>query len=99
MAGIEIKSIEGRSVSLPAESLDALRGALRGTFSLPGEAGYEEARTIWNAMIDKKPAAVVRAAGAGDVMQAVRLAAQHKLLLAVRGGGHNIAGNLSLIHI
>jgi len=93
MAGIEIKSNEGRSVSLPSEALDALRGALRGTLSLPGEAGYDEARTIWNAMIDKKPAAVVRAAGAGDVMQAVRLAAQHKLLLAVRGGGHNIAGN------
>ena len=93
MAGIEIKSNEGRSVSLPSEALDALRGALRGTLSLPGEAGYDEARTIWNAMIDKKPAAVVRAAGAGDVMQAVRLAAQLKLLLAVRGGGHNIAGN------
>jgi FAD/FMN-containing dehydrogenase len=66
---------------------------LRGALCLPGVAGYEEARSIWNAMIDRRPAAVVRAAGASDVIQTVRLAAQHGLLLSVRGGGHNIAGN------
>ena len=93
MAELGIKTIDGKSVSLSSEALDALRGGLRGVLSLPGEAGYDEARTIWNAMIDKRPAAVVRAAGASDVIQSVRLAAKHGLLLSVRGGGHNIAGS------
>jgi FAD/FMN-containing dehydrogenase len=93
MGGIVVKTIDGKSISLAAGALDALRGGLRGGLSLPGEAGYDEARTIWNAMIDKRPAAVVRAVGASDVVQTVRLAAQHGLLLSVRGGGHNIAGN------
>jgi len=60
---------------------------------MPGEPGYDEARTIWNAMVDRKPAAIVRAAGAADVLLTVRFAREHKLLLAIRGGGHNIAGN------
>src|SRR5262245_31436942 len=93
MAGISVKTGDGKSVSLSAEAVDGLRGALRGALCLPGDAGYDEARTLWNAMIDRKPAAIVRAAGASDVIQTVKLAAQHGLLLAVRGGGHNIAGN------
>jgi len=93
MAGISVKTGDGKTATLSAEALDGLRGALRGAVCLPGDAGYDEARTIWNAMIDRRPAAIVRAAGASDVMQTVKLAAQHGLLLAVRGGGHNIAGN------
>ena len=93
MAGIAVKTVDGKSVSLSTEALDALRGGLRGDLNLPGEAGYDEARTIWNAMIDKHPAVVVRALVASDVIQTIRLAAQHGLLLSVRGGGHNIAGN------
>ncbi len=93
MAGIEVKTTDQKTAPVSAEALDAFRGGLRGALCLPGDAGYDEARTIWNAMIDRKPAAIVRALGASDVMQTVRLAAQHKLLLAVRGGGHNIAGN------
>jgi FAD/FMN-containing dehydrogenase len=93
MAELVVKTIDGKNTSLSSDALDALRGGLRGALCLPGEAGYDEARTIWNAMIDKRPAAVVRAAGASDVIQTVRLAAQHGLLLSVRGGGHNIAGS------
>jgi FAD/FMN-containing dehydrogenase len=93
MTGIVVKTIDGKSASLSSEALGALAGGLRGALCLPGEPGYDEARTLWNAMIDKRPAAVVRAAGASDVIQTVRLAAQHGLLLSVRGGGHNIAGN------
>jgi FAD/FMN-containing dehydrogenase len=74
-------------------SFEPLRAAVRGALCLPGEPGYEQARTIWNAMIDRHPAAIVRAAGAADVVQAVNFARENKLLLAVRGGGHNIAGN------
>ena len=93
MAEILVKSVDGKNVSLAAEALDALRSGIRGTLCLPGDPGYDEARTLWNAMIDKHPAAVVRAVGASDVIQTVRLAAQHGLLLSVRGGGHNIAGS------
>jgi len=88
MAGIAVRTIDGKSASLSPEALGALRGGLRGSLCLPGEAGYDEARTLWNAMIDKRPAAVVRALGANDVIQTVRLAAQHGLVLSVRGGGH-----------
>jgi FAD/FMN-containing dehydrogenase len=93
MAEVKVRTTNGGSTALSSELLDGLRSGLRGALCLPGEAGYEEARSIWNAMIDRRPAAVVRAAGASDVIQTVRLAAQHGLLLSVRGGGHNIAGN------
>jgi FAD/FMN-containing dehydrogenase len=88
-----VKTIDGASVSLSSDVLAGLAAGLRGTLSSPGEARYEQARTLWNAMIDRRPAAIVHAAGASDVIQTVRLAAQHGLLLSVRGGGHNIAGS------
>ena len=90
---ISVKTSDGRSTQLSAEAIEAFRAGLRGAFCLPGEPGYDEARTLWNAMIDRRPAAVVRAASAADVMRTVRLASDQRLLLAVRGGGHNIAGN------
>src|SRR6187399_2206900 len=93
MSGIGVKTNDGKAVELSTEALAGLRGGLRGTLCLPGDPGYDEARTLWNAMHDKKPALIVRAAGASDVMLAVKTAAEHGLLLAVRGGGHNIAGN------
>src|SRR5258706_13964357 len=79
--------------ALAPELLQTLRGSLRGTLCLPGEPGYDQARAIWNAMIDRKPTLIVRAAGAADVMQAVDFARTHRLTLAIKGGGHNIAGN------
>lgn len=93
MSGIIVKTMDGGSVTLEAGALDVLRASLRGALCLPADPGYDEARTLWNAMIDRHPAAIVRAAGASDVIQTVRLAAQHGLLLSIRGGGHNIAGN------
>jgi FAD/FMN-containing dehydrogenase len=73
-------------------AIDALRPRLRGPVFLPGEAGYEDARTVWNAMIDRKPAAVVRCLGTADVIASVQFAREHDLLLCIKGGGHNIAG-------
>ena len=76
----------------PATALDALRADLAGTLALPGEEAYTEATTIWNGMVTKRPAAVVRAASIDDVARVVRHAADTGTELSVRGGGHNIAG-------
>ena len=93
MGSVTFKTANGGTTTIGSEALDALGASLRGTLCLPGQPAYETARTIWNAMIDRRPAAVVRAAGAADVMRAVDFARTHELPLAVRGGGHNIAGN------
>ena len=88
-----IKKNDGGQASIAPDAVDALRAQLRGVLCLPGDEGYDKARTLWNAMIDRKPALVVRAQGASDVMAAVNFARTNGLLVAVKGGGHNIAGN------
>jgi len=70
----------------------ALRPSLRGELIQPGDAHYEEARKVYNAMIDKRPALIARCADVTDVVAAVNAAREHGLLLAVRGGGHNGPG-------
>lgn len=65
----------------------------QGDLLSPGDAGYDEARQIWNAMIDRKPALIARCRSPEDVVQAVRWARNEKMLVSIRGGGHNIAGN------
>lgn len=72
---------------------DSLRAALRGPLLLPGDAGYDAGRALWNGMIDRRPAAIVRAAGAADAVAAVRFARAQGMALSIRGGGHNVAGN------
>ena len=94
MADIQVRSCRGGSVAVAATDLDALRSRMRGPVLLPGDTGYDEARRIWNGMIDRWPALILRCAGAADVVQAVRFARrQGELLLSIRGGGHNIAGS------
>jgi FAD/FMN-containing dehydrogenase len=78
---------------LPDSVISDFAAQIRGEVVLPDDPSYDEIRKIWNAMIDRRPGMIVRCAGVSDVMQAVSLARQHDLLLAVRSGGHNIAGN------
>jgi len=77
---------------LTDEQIAPLREGVRGTVISPGEDGYDNARRVWNGMIDRHPALIVQCAGVADVMAAVRFAADHELPIAVRGGGHNVAG-------
>lgn len=70
-----------------------LRSKLRGEVLLPGDAGYDDARKIYNAMIDKRPGLIARCAGVNDVVQCIKTARANDLLVSVRGGGHNVAGN------
>ena len=70
-----------------------LRNRLAGEILLPGDGAYESARRIWNATIDKRPGMIVRCRNTSDVVHALNFARRNGLLLAVRGGGHNIAGN------
>jgi FAD/FMN-containing dehydrogenase len=84
--------MQGREIDLSQEKLDALRLRLRGPLLSPSDAGFGESRTVWNAMIDRRPAAVVRCVGVSDVIESVRFARDHDLLLCIKGGGHNIAG-------
>lgn len=77
-------------------NLDALRSRIRGRILTPESAGYDGARRLWNGMIDRRPAAIVRCAGAEDVAAAVRFAAEQDLFPAIRGGGHNVAGLASV---
>jgi len=80
-------------VNLSSNAIEELKAATRGKVLLPGDSGFDEARRIWNAMIDRRPAMIVRCAGVADVRRAVAFARDNDLLLAVRGGGHNIAGS------
>jgi hypothetical protein len=93
MTDLIIRTLEGSTKKIAQDVVSALRAKVRGTVALPGEDGYDAARTIWNAMIDRRPGLVVRCLGAADVINAVTLARDENLLVAVRGGGHNIAGN------
>jgi len=89
---MKIRTTEGREIELQQDKLDGLKMRLRGTLSVPGDAGHEESRTVWNAMIDRQPAVVARCRGVADVIACVQFARENDLLLCIKGGGHNIAG-------
>ncbi|MFB3915829.1 MAG: FAD-binding oxidoreductase [Terriglobales bacterium] len=74
------------------EKAQKLQGKLQGTVVLPGDATYDEVRQVWNAMIDRRPAVIVRCGAADDVAYAIEFARENGLDISVRGGGHNIAG-------
>jgi FAD binding domain-containing protein/berberine-like enzyme len=73
-------------------AIEKFKANLRGPLLRPGEAGYDEARKVWNGMIDRRPALIARCLGTADVIRSVEFVREQDLAVAVRGGGHNIAG-------
>ncbi|RVN69906.1 FAD-binding oxidoreductase, partial [Sinorhizobium meliloti] len=88
-----LTNLQSGITMVSAAAIEAFTARLRGRVLVATDAAYYEARTIWNGMIDRRPGLIVQCAGAADVVNAVRFAAENQLLVAVRGGGHNIAGN------
>jgi FAD/FMN-containing dehydrogenase len=78
---------------VPPAAVRALASRVSGPILLPGDSRYERSRRVFNAMIDRRPAMIIRCAGPGDVMQGVAFAREHGLRLSVKGGGHNVAGS------
>jgi FAD/FMN-containing dehydrogenase len=83
---------DGRHILLRRADIADFAASLRGELLLADSAGYDDARKIWNGMFNRKPALIARCAGAADVMQSVKFARAHELLVAVRGGGHSLSG-------
>jgi FAD/FMN-containing dehydrogenase len=80
------------STTVDRASVERLERRVRGQVATPGQPGYDEARRVWNGMIDRYPEVVVRCTGPADVAEAVHVARAQDLLLAVKGGGHSFAG-------
>ncbi len=72
---------------------DELKAGLRGRLLRPGDDAYDEARRLWNGMFDRRPALIAQCAGVADVVRAVNFGREHRLPLAVRGGGHSFPGH------
>ncbi len=85
-------AIETRPGAIERSKVEALSAQIRGGIMLPDSPDYDEARTLYNAMIDKHPAMIVRCRDAADVISALRFGREHDLQIAIRGGGHNVAG-------
>jgi hypothetical protein len=85
-------SSDGKPVMLTGAEVKELRAALRGKLLLAQDAGYDQARRVWNGSIDRHPAFIVRCESREDIVHAVQFASAHSLLTAVKGGGHSISG-------
>src|ERR687885_1724007 len=92
MEDFRVATTTGTDTVLEEAAVEEFKAGLRGELLRPGDDGYEEARTVWNAMIDKRPALIARCAGAADVIHSINFARINKVLVAVRSGSHDVAG-------
>ncbi len=79
--------------SIDAEAIEGFTAGVRGAVIRPGDRGYDDARAIWNGLIDRRPELIVQCTGAADVVDAVNFAREQNVLLSIKAGGHNVAGN------
>src|SRR3990170_3508097 len=88
-----IRGASGASVDLDGDRLEEFRTTIRGRVIAPEDAGYDDARAVHNAIYDRRPGLIVECSGTADVVDAVALAKELDLLVAVRGAGHSVAGH------
>jgi len=93
MAAVPARTLQNRMIELEARAIDGLKNRMSGTVLLPGDRDYNEARVLWNGMIDRRPAIIARCMSVADVVAALSLGREHDLLIAIKGGGHNVTGN------
>ena len=84
--------IDRTAFAVDSSLVDQLRTSVRGELLVPGHSGDDEARAVWNAMIDRRPAIIARCLGSADVLACVNFAREHDLTLSIKGGSHNISG-------
>jgi FAD/FMN-containing dehydrogenase len=93
MPDLSMTASTGSHIVIEGTTVETFKTSLRGELLRPGDTDYDEARKVWNGMIDKRPGLIARCTGVADVISAVDFARTHQLLVSVRGGGHNIPGN------
>jgi len=93
MSALQIATKDGESAEIKMAAVEVLERDLRGSLIFPYSTGYDDARRIWNGMIDRRPAVIAHCVGTADVVSTVNFAREHDLLVAVKGGGHNVAGD------
>lgn len=93
MPSLSYLTLDNQRQPLPQSAVDTFAPGISGGVLRRGDAGYDDARKVWNATVDRHPALIARCLTVGDVQAAVRFAAAHRMLMSVRGGGHHIAGN------
>ncbi|MBA5776020.1 FAD-binding oxidoreductase [Stappia sp. F7233] len=93
MHDMSLQTLQSGKTKISAAAIEDLAARQRGPVLDEDDPAYDETRAIWNAMIDRRPALIAKCQGAADVINAVRFARDNNLLVSVRGGGHNIAGN------
>ena len=89
---LAILTIDGASITLTDETVNAFRQSFAGPILFPADPEYDTVRVIWNKMYDRKPAMIARCTGVADVIDAVNFARNNRLFFTVRGGGHHVAG-------
>ena len=93
MPELRASTTQGQETVLAEKAVEEFKTRLRGKLIRRGDKDYNEARTVFNAMIDRYPALIIRCAGVADVIDSVNFARDNNLLVAVRGGGHNVTGS------
>jgi FAD/FMN-containing dehydrogenase len=92
MPDLQVKTRTNGAITLQEDTIRIFKESLRGELIIANDAGYDEVRSVWNAMIDRRPALIARCLGVTDVVACVNFAREHGIALSVKGGGHNISG-------
>ena len=93
MDTVDLTTLKDTAATISDEALAAFKASFGGRVVTPDDDAYDEARRVWNSLIDRRPGLIVQARGVADVITAVKFARTYGLLVSVRGGGHNVSGS------